>query len=35
MFVFQVLVSDIDEGENVYIIYFLGNDTDGLFQVDS
>lgn len=34
-FVLQVSASDIDEGENAHITYSLGNDTDGLFQVDS
>lgn len=34
-FVLQVSASDIDEGENARITYSLGNDTDGLFQVDS
>ena len=34
-FVLQVSATDADEGENAKITYSLGNDTDGLFQVDS
>lgn len=33
--VLQVSASDADEGTNGHVTYSLGNDTDGLFQVDS